>query len=316
MSRKVTIIGAGSVGATIAYTLAVTHGASEIVLIDINQPKAFGEAMDIMQGMPYSTPVEIYSGSYADAVNSDLVIITSGVARKPGQSRLDLAQTNVNILKSFIPELVSLVPNAIFIIVANPVDILTQVFTQVSGVPESRIIGSGTILDTARLRSKLSEHYQVSQANIHASVLGEHGDSSFIPWSLINISNVPLGRYEQCLAYNNETDITPIDRDEVEAYVRQSGGKIISCKGATYYAIAVSVCYICKCIFSGVDTIMPVSTMMHGEYGIDGICLSVPCIVGKNGVAGKVLAPLTEEEVGKLRHSAESLKNVVDNITI
>ena len=224
MSRKVTIIGAGSVGATIAYTLAVTHGASEIVLIDINEAKAFGEAMDIMQGMPYSTPVEIYSGSYADAAGSDLVIITSGVARKPGQSRLDLAQTNVNILKSFIPQLVSVVPNAMFIIVANPVDILTQVFTQVSGIPESRIIGSGTILDTARLRSKLSEYYQVSQANIHASVLGEHGDSSFIPWSLINISNIPLGRYEECLAYNNETDITPIDRDEVEAYVRQSGG--------------------------------------------------------------------------------------------
>lgn len=313
MSRKVTIIGAGSVGATIAYTLAVTHGASEILLIDINEKKAFGEAMDIKQGMPYSTPVEIRSGSYADAVGSDIVIITCGVARKPGQSRLDLAQTNVNILKSFIPDLEKYVPDAIFIVVANPVDILTHVLCKCSSIPENHIFGSGTILDTARLRSRLSECYHVNETNVHACVMGEHGDSSFIPWSLINISNVPAELYAKSLS---GMSVEPLDREEVESYVRKSGGTVISCKGATYYAISNSVCYICRCIFSGVDTIMPLSTMMHGEYGVEDVCLSVMNIVSSNGITGKVISPLTDEELARLHKSADSLKAVLSAIEL
>ena len=183
MGKKVTIIGAGSVGSTIAYTMAVNGIATEIVMIDINEAKAMGEALDIRQGVPFCPPVSIYAGSYQDAQGSDVVILTSGIARKPGQSRLDLAQTNVNITKSIIPQIVKYAPDAIYIIVSNPVDILAYVFHKVSGLPESHIIGSGTILDTARLRARIAEYYNINQQNVHAYVFGEHGDSSFVPWS-------------------------------------------------------------------------------------------------------------------------------------
>ena len=193
--NKITIIGSGSVGATIAYTLTVMGVASEIVMIDINNNKALGEALDIRQGTPFCSPCSVYAGSYADSKDSDIVIITSGVARKPGQSRLDLAQTNVNIIKSIIPNITRYAPDAIYLIVSNPVDILTYTFCKCSGLPQSHIIGSGTILDTARLRARLSEYFSINQLNVHAYVLGEHGDSSFVPWSLANISNIPVQDY-------------------------------------------------------------------------------------------------------------------------
>ena len=197
--NKITIIGSGSVGATIGYTLTVMGLASEIVMIDINNNKALGEALDIRQGTPFCSPCSIYAGSYPDSKDSDIVIITSGVARKPGQSRLDLAQTNVNIIKSIIPEITRYAPDAIYLIVSNPVDILTYTFCKCSGLPESRIIGSGTILDTARLRARLAEYYSINQLNVHAYVLGEHGDSSFVPWSLANISNIPVQDYHNSI---------------------------------------------------------------------------------------------------------------------
>ena len=193
--NKITIIGSGAVGSTIAYTLTTLGLASEIVIIDINGEKALGEALDIRQGTPFCSPCNIYAGLYCDAVDSDIVIITCGIARKPGQSRLDLAQTNVNILKSITPEITKYAPNAMYVIVSNPVDVLTYAFTKFSGIPEERIIGSGTILDTARLRARISEYYRVNQQNIHAYVLGEHGDTAVVPWSIANISNVPVEDY-------------------------------------------------------------------------------------------------------------------------
>ena len=199
MGKKVTIIGAGSVGSTIAYTMAVNGIATEIVMIDINEAKAMGEALDIRQGAPFCPPVSIYAGSYQDAQGSDVVILTSGIARKPGQSRLDLAQTNVNITKSIIPQIVKYAPDAIYIIVSNPVDILAYVFHKVSGLPESHIIGSGTILDTARLRARIAEYYNINQQNVHAYVFGEHGDSSFVPWSTATISTIPVDQYASSL---------------------------------------------------------------------------------------------------------------------
>ena len=211
MSNKVTIIGAGSVGSTIAYTLVVNGTASEIVLVDINTEKALGEALDIRQGTPFCSPATIYAGSYADAKDSDIVILTSGVARKPGQSRLDLAQTNVNITKSIIPEVVKHAPDAIYIIVSNPVDILTYQFCKTSGLREEQIIGSGTILDTARLRSRLAEYYHINQQNVHAYVFGEHGDTSFVPWSIGNISNVAIDQYSKC----------PVSYTHLDVYKRQ-----------------------------------------------------------------------------------------------
>ena len=185
---KVTIIGAGSVGSTIAFAMASGGYVSEIVMIDINEEKALGEALDIRQGVPFCPPVSIYAGSYRDAANSDIVVLTSGLARKPGQTRLDLAQANVNIMKSIIPQVTAYAPDATYVIVSNPVDIITYVWNKLSGLPEKKIIGSGTILDTARLRARISEYYDINQQNVHAYVFGEHGDSSFVPWSLANMS--------------------------------------------------------------------------------------------------------------------------------
>ncbi len=313
--NKISIIGTGSVGSTIAYTLTVMGMASEIVMIDINNEKALGEALDIRQGTPFCSPCSIYAGDYRDAVNSDIVILTSGIARKPGQTRLELAQTNVNITKQIIPEITKYAPNAVYVIVSNPVDILTYTFNKFSSVPENRIIGSGTILDTARLRSRLSEYYNINQSNVHAYVFGEHGDSSFIPWSVANISNVPIAECQKLISTPGLKN-PELDFDEIEQYVRKSGGRVIARKGATFYAVSVSVCHICKCILSGIDTTMTVSTMMHGEYGVDDVCLSTLNMIGDSGVRGKVNVPLTDEEIVKLRRSAETLKEVIKGLDI
>lgn len=313
MSKKVTVIGSGSVGSTIAYTLVVNAIATEVVMIDINVEKALGEALDIRQGAPFCSPVSIYAGTYVDAKDSDIVILTSGVPRKQGQSRLELAQTNVDITKSIIPEIVKHAPNAIYIIVSNPVDILTYQFYKISGLPTNKIIGSGTILDTARLRARIAEYYKISQQNVHAYVFAEHGDSSFVPWSLANISNIPIDQYSGCIADKSKI-IPPLVHEEVETYMKKSGAKVIARKGATFYAVAVSVCHIVKCIFSSMSTTLTISTMMNGEYEIDDVCLSVLSIVNRKGIESKLLAPLTDEEVVLLRKSADNLKATIKSI--
>ncbi len=313
--NKITIIGSGSVGATIANDLTVLGLASEIVLIDINEKKALGEALDIRQGLPFCNPCSVYAGSYEDAENSDIVIITSGVARKPGQSRLDLAQTNVDVMKSIIPEITRHAPDAVYLLVSNPVDILTYTFCKCSGLPENRIIGSGTILDTARLRSRLSEYYSINQRNVHAYVLGEHGDSSFVPWSLANVSNVPIDECRKSFLSHDNT-IPELNREEIENYVRKSGGKVIERKGATFYAVSISVCHICKTLLSGIDTTMTISTMMHGEYGIDDVCLSTLSVVGNKGIRSMVHLPLNDTEIKLLQNSAAKLKEIINQVKI
>ena len=282
MSSKITIIGAGSVGATIAYKLSGEDIASQIVLIDINKEKVEGEVMDIKQGTCFRNPVSIIAGEYADAKDSDIVIITSGIARKPGQTRIELTQTNVNIIKEITPQIVKAAPNAIYIIVSNPVDVLTYVFTRISGLPENQIIGSGTVLDTARLRYGLSEHFHVAQKNIHAYVYGEHGDSSFVPWSNADIASVNLDDYYAAMA--DKVGIEKLDKDAMEEYVHKSGGQVIAKKGATFYAVSVAVCELCNLILAASDSVATVSSMMHGEYGIEDVCLSTLTLVGPNGV--------------------------------
>lgn len=313
--NKITVIGAGNVGATLAYTFTVAGLCSEIVLIDINHERALGEALDIRQGTPFCHSCSVYAGSYQDAAGSDIVVLTSGVGRAPGQSRLDLAQTNIEITKSIIPEITRYAPDAIYVIVSNPVDVLTYAFCKVSGLPQERVIGSGTILDTSRLRARLSEYYFLNQRNVHAYVLGEHGNSSFVPWSLCNISNVPIEEYRRSV---QRTDVVypELNYDEVEEYVKKSGGEVISRKGATFYAVSVSVCHLCRCILSGVDTTLTVSTMLNGEYGISDVCLSLLNVVGNNGAHSKVLLPLTDIEVQKLRASADTLKEVIKSVNI
>ena len=312
--NKITIIGSGSVGATMAYTLTLTGVATEIVMIDINNEKALGEALDIRQGVPFCSPCTIYAGDYKDAVDSDIVIITSGVARKVGQSRLELAQVNVNILKSITDQIVRYAPDATYIIVSNPVDVLTYTFCKYSGLPEQKIIGSGTILDTARLRARIAEFYSVNQHNVHAYVLGEHGDSSFVPWSLANISNVPVEDYGRSLTMHS--DLPEFNKVEVEDYMRKSGGRVIQRKGATFYAVSMSVCHLCKCLLAGIDTTLTVSTMLHGEYGIDDVCLSLLTVVGRHGAHGKVNLPLNDAEIAALHNSADCLKNVIKQIQL
>ncbi len=314
MSRKITIIGAGSVGSTIAYALSFTDIASEIVLIDVNKEKVEGEVMDINQGTSFRAPISFVAGEYEDAKDSDIVIITSGVARKPGQTRIELTQTNVEILKSITPSIVKVCPDALYVLVSNPVDIMTYVFTKISGLPEKQIIGSGTLLDTARLRCGMSKHFKVAQKNIHAYVFGEHGDTSFIPWSSAYISGVSLREYEDLM--KEREDIGEFDKDAMYDYVRTSGGQIINKKGATYYAVSTSVVNLCNILCASNDSISTISTMMHGEYGIHDVCLSTLTLVGPDGVQGKIPMRLTDEEVAKLQHSANALKEVISQIKL
>lgn len=310
---KITIIGTGCVGSTIAYTLAVQGMASEIVLIDINKDKAIGEALDIYQGTPYCSACNIYAGDYADAAGSDIVVLTSGVARKPGQSRLDLAQINVNITKSIIPEITKAAPDATYVIVSNPVDILTYTFCKCSNIPHDKIIGSGTILDTSRLRATLAECYDVNPQNVHAYALGEHGDSLFVPWSLANISNIKVEDYSEKVQRTDGNEYV-LNKSEIEEHVRKSGAKVIKNKGATFYAVSISVCHLIKALLSGADTILPVSTMLNGEYGIEDVCLSLPNIVGSKTAHGKLVLPLNEEEIALLQKSADTLKEIINGI--
>jgi L-lactate dehydrogenase len=313
MGSKITIIGAGSVGATIAYTLSNESVASELVLIDVNRKKLEGEVMDIMQGTGFRDPISIVAGDYEDAKDSDIVIITSGIARKPGQTRLELVQTNVNILKSITPEIVKVAPKALYIIVSNPVDILTYVFSKISGLPDKQIIGSGTLLDTTRLRACLSEKCSVSQKNIHAYVFGEHGDSSFIPWSRAEIAGFEFDDYINYMVSNGKLESAP-DKNQIIEYVHKSGGQIIANKGATFYAIAVSVCRLCNILLSAFNSAITVSSIMHGEYGITDCCLSTLNLVGPNGIEAKLPLKLTDEEVAKLVDSANKMKEVISQI--
>ncbi len=314
---KITVIGAGSVGATVANDLMIQGIATEIVLVDINKQKAFGEALDIYQGAPFCSPAIVRSGDYEDAAGSDIVIITSGLPRKPGQSRLDLAQANVNIIKDIAPQIVKSAPDAVYLIVSNPVDVLTYVFHKISGLPEHQIIGSGTILDTSRLQSALAKRFRISPKNVHAHVYGEHGDSSFVPWSLVHIANNHVDDYKasspDCdrIKWEGESEYAAI-----EEFVKTSGGQVIKAKGATFYAVAMSVCHICKAIFSGAGTALTVSTMMHGEYGVEDVCLSTLALVDRSGVRGKILNHLTDHEVALLRNSANKLKEVIHQIEI
>lgn len=315
-NRKITVIGAGAVGSATAFALALRNIANEIVIVDINEDKALGEAMDIHQGTPlFSSAVNVHAGNYDAAAGSDIVVITSGVGRKPGQTRIDLVNTNVSILKGIIPQITAACPDATYVIVANPVDILTYVFCKVSGIPEERVIGSGTLLDTARLRARISEYLSVSQKNVHAYVFGEHGETSFIPWSTAEISTIPIENYKEMIKLNHGI-MVDLDFDAIDKYMRSSGGKIIARKGYTNYAIAVSVCTICEYIFGAVNSVCTVSTMLHGEYGLEDVCLSMPVLVGNGKVQGRIVPYLTDDEYAKMLHSGNSLKEVIAQLDI
>ena len=312
MKKKVTIIGAGSVGATTAFALLARNAASEVVLIDINTDKALGEALDIKQATPFIDNCDIYAGSYCDAVDSDVVVITSGIGRKPGQTRLELVQTNVNIVKSIATEITKYAPNAIYIIVANPVDILTYAFLKCTGLPKNQVFGTGTVLDTIRLRTRLAEIYKVNKQQVHANVLGEHGDTSFVAWSTATIAGIPVDEYNASIAtpYNLPTEYS---REDVENYVKKSGGKIIARKGCTVYGIGMSTTHIVKTLSGNAETAMTISSLHEGEYGISDVCLSSLSLVDSTGVRSIITQKLTDDELQKLYASAQALKEVIKN---
>ncbi len=313
--KKITILGTGNVGATIAYTLAIDGMASEILLIDINEKKAKGEAMDILQGTPFCAPTNIYAGNYEDAVQSDIVIVTVGLARKPGQSRIDLAQANVDIIKSVMPQITKFAPDAVYVVVSNPVDIITYAILKTTQLSECQVFGSGTMLDSARLRSRLAEHVGLNPKNVHAYVFGEHGDTSMIPWSLTTIAGMEMSKYCAyiCDEHNRcgKEELKSIEDD-----VRTAGAKVIALKGATFYAVALSVRRICECILRDTDSVMTVSAMIHNQYGINDVCLSLPFVVGAQGLRRPIIPPLTQEEEALLHKSADALKEVISQLKI
>ncbi len=306
--NKITILGAGNVGATCAYTFAVAGTCSDIVLIDINKEKAKGEAMDIRQGVSFSHNVEVVDGNYDDAKDSDIVVVTLGLARKPGQTRLDLAQANVNIIKEVMPKVAKAAPDAIYVIVSNPVDIITYAILKCTDLKPSQVVGSGTALDTSRLRSSIADHLDISPNSVHAYVFGEHGDTSMIPWSITNIAGNPMEEY--CA----EQVHTDIDKDEIILEVRKAGGEVIKRKGATFYAISLTVNKICDDILRDANNIRTVSTLINGRYGINDVCLSLPAVIGGHGIEKEVSPALTDEEIAKLQASADALKNVINSL--
>ena len=315
MQKKVTIIGAGSVGATTAFALLTRGAASEVVLIDINTEKALGEALDIKQATPFIDNCDIHAGSYRDAEGSDVVIITSGIGRKPGQTRLELVQTNIGIIKAISNDIVKYAPNAIYILVANPVDILTYAFLKYTGLPKNQVLGTGTALDTIRLRTRLAEIYNVNKQQVHANVLGEHGDTSFVAWSSATIAGVPLDEYNAAIASTNNM-VTDYKREDVETYVKKSGGKIISRKGCTVYGIGMTSTHIVKTLSGSAETAITVSSLHEGEYGISDVCLSSLSLIDSKGVKGIITQKLSDDEMKRMYESAEALKAVIKGVNL
>ena len=311
-SKKAVMIGCGFVGSASVFALMQSGLFTEIVLIDADKGKAEGEAMDISHGIPFARPMKIYAGDYDDVADAAIVIISAGAGQKPGETRLDLVNKNVAIFKSIIPEVAKRNFSGIMLVVANPVDILTQVAAKLSGLPENRVIGSGTVLDSARLRYKLGEHLAVDSRSVHSFIIGEHGDSEIAVWSSANVAGVPLDQFcEMRGHYNHETAMK-----EIAESVKNSAYEIIAKKHATYYGIAMSVKRICECIMRNEKSVMPVSSMMHGEYGIGGMCLSMPAVVGSEGVETHVPITMNEEETKKLQESAATLKEIIEDIKL
>ena len=310
--RKIGIIGCGFVGAATAYTLMQTRLFSEMVLIDNNTEKAEGEAEDISHGLLFSSPQKIYAGSHDDLTDASIIIITAGANQKPGETRLDLVGKNVEIFKSIIPEITKRNMDAILLVVANPVDILTYVALRLSGYPEERVIGSGTVLDTARLKYELGRHLSVDSRSVHSFIIGEHGDSEIVAWSSANVSGIPLHDFCSMRGFHNHDE----EMRRIAGKVKNSAYEIIKRKGATYYGIAMSVRRICEAIVRDEHSVLPVSSMMHGEYGISDIALSMPAIVGIKGIETHVPISLDYEESEELKKSASILKETIASLKL
>ncbi len=307
--RKAAIIGCGFVGASSAFSLVHKGLFSELVLIDANHAKAEGEAMDLSHGRPFTSPMKIYAGSYDDISDCSLIIITAGANQKPGETRLDLVHKNVAIFKSIIPEITKRNFEGILLIVANPVDILTYAALKISGYPKERVLGSGTVLDSARFRYLLSEHLNVDSRSVHAYIIGEHGDSELAVWSSANVSGIGINDFCELRGHYEHDEAM----DRIYRTVRGSAYEIIERKGATYYGVAMAVSRIAESIIRNEHSVLPVSSLMEGEYGLTDLCISVPTIVSAKGAEQVLEIPLSQEEKEKLQKSAAELKKVLDS---
>ncbi len=309
---KIAIVGTGFVGSTTAYTLMLSGLISEIVLIDINARKAEGEAMDMMHGMPFVRPVKIYSGDYPDCKDADIVVITGGANQKPGETRIDLVNKNTAIFKNIIGNIVKYNTECILLVVTNPVDILTYVTYKLSGFPKNRVIGSGTVLDSARFKYMIGEHMGIDARNVHAYIIGEHGDTEVPTWSLASIAGVSMDDYcKECNSCNSDNF-----KYETFENVKNAAYEIIDRKGATYYAVALAVRRIVEAIVRNENSILTVSSLLEGEYGLNDICLSIPSQLNLNGIERIINIPLSEEETRLLNKSAESLKQVISSLPL
>jgi L-lactate dehydrogenase len=309
---RVAIIGAGNVGATFAYSLLLSGLASEIVLIDNNRAKAEGEAMDLNHAMPLSRPVRVWAGSYEDCADATITVITAGSAQRPGETRLDLVHRNTAIFRQIVPSIIQHNPHGILLIATNPVDILTYVALKLSGLPRSQVIGSGTVLDTARFRYMLSQHFGVDPRSVHAYIIGEHGDSEVPVWSLANIAGM---RLPQFCAVNGLGCDQPV-LDTIFAQTRDAAYAIIERKGATYYAIATGLTRICEAILRDQATVLSVSSYIEDYYGISGVCLSLPSVVDLGGVERIIYLDLSPDEIEGLQKSASLLRQSIDQLKL
>lgn len=310
--RKVAIIGCGYVGSASAFALMQSGLFSEMVLIDANHDKAEGEALDISHGVPLARPMKIYGGSYDDIVDAAIIIITAGANQKPGETRLDLVKKNVAIFHSIIPEIAERDCHGILLIVSNPVDILTYTALKLSGFSKNQVIGSGTVLDTSRLKHLLGHHLGVDSRSVHAFIIGEHGDSEIAAFSSANVSGIPVHEFCELRGFYHHEKKTA----EIAQKVKDSAYEIIEKKQATYYGIAMAVKRICEVIMRDEKSILPVSVMMEGAYGIRDVVLSMPVVLGKDGVETQVPIALSEDELDRLQASADLLKEVIGDIEI
>lgn len=310
--RKVAVIGCGFVGSSSAFALMQSGLFSEMVLLDVNRDRAEGEALDIVHGVPLTKPMKIYAGDYDDIVDAAIIVITAGANQKPGETRLDLVKRNVAIFKTIVPEIANRNCKGMLLVVSNPVDIMTYVTLKISGFPKSRVIGSGTVLDTSRLKHLLGEHLGVDHRSVHAFIIGEHGDSEIAAFSSANVSGIPVHEFCELRGFYHHEKATK----EFAEKVKNSAYVIIQKKQATYYGIAMAVKRICEVILRDEKSILPISTLMEGAYGIRDVVLSMPSIVGKDGVEMQVPIALSEQELKSLQESADLLKEVIGGLSI
>ena len=312
-NRKVILIGTGMVGMSYAYALLNQNACDELVLIDLDRQRAEGEAMDLNHGLAFSgSHMKIYAGDYSDCANADIVVICAGVAQKPGESRLDLLQRNTRVFQSIIDPVTESGFNGIFLVATNPVDIMTRVTCALSGFNPRRVLGTGTGLDTARLRYLLGEYFSVDPRNIHAYVMGEHGDSEFVPWSQAMLATKPI----LTICEESGGRFCTEDMEKITEEVRGAAQKIITAKKATYYGIGMALVRITRAIFGNESSVLTVSAMLRGEYGQSNVFVGAPCIVGRNGIQRTLTLSLNDQELEQFRTSCDTLREFYDGLQI